>query len=257
MLAPHELKNKTFSKAVRGYNPTEVSEYIEFMVEKYTEIYRANNELERKLKLVAAKLEEIKEDEESIRNTLLKAQKMGEQIISEASKRADGITASVQERCDAIIEDFKEQARDEKDELWKIRTFVLDFKRTLFDAYREHIQSLQAISVNDIEDIVMPDEEKLAETILNEVKKASKENKIENTDKKANALEKKTPNIEGEAKKKTTAETIKIVPDQTAFEKNKEENKVIQDQVKKVKETKKDSDADPFIEALEQTAEKS
>ena len=247
MLAPHELKNKTFTKAVRGYNPTEVNEYMEFVVEKYTEIYRANNELEKKLKLVAAKLEEIKEDEESIRNTLLKAQKMGEQIVLDASKRADGITASIKDRCDVIIDDFKEQVRVEKEELWKIRTFVLDLKKRLFDAYREHIQSLQSISVNDIEEIVMPDENKLAETVLNEVNKAVKQEFVA----KAEKEEKKPPQQQ---------KVEKIVPDQTVFEKKAEPVKtdaVKTDAVKPADDSvakKNDSDEDPFIQALEKTA---
>ena len=65
MLAPHELKNKTFGKAVRGYNPNEVDDYIDFLIEKYTELYRENDELERKLKIVVTNLDEIRDEEES------------------------------------------------------------------------------------------------------------------------------------------------------------------------------------------------
>ena len=61
MLAPHELKNKTFAKTVRGYNPIDVDEYIDFIIGKYTEIYRENMELEKKLKSVAAKLDQIRD----------------------------------------------------------------------------------------------------------------------------------------------------------------------------------------------------
>ena len=32
MIAPYELKNKTFSRAVRGYNPAEVDEYFDFLI---------------------------------------------------------------------------------------------------------------------------------------------------------------------------------------------------------------------------------
>lgn len=263
MLAPHELKNKTFTKAVRGYNPAEVNEYIEFLIEKYTEIYRANNELERKLKVVATKLEEIKEDEESIRSTLLKAQKMGEQIISDASARADGITASIKDRCDVIIADFKDQAKTEKDELWKIRSFVLDFKKRLFDSYREHIQSLQSISVNDIEEIVLPDEDVLAEGILNDVNKAVRDEINNKTAQKTTVPKKEAP-VTAETKKPSEAEKPKqakiekVVPDLSAF--NKEEKPL--DESNKKEEAKKDNkdasskDEDPFIKALEQTASK-
>ena len=59
MLAPHELKNKQFSKSLKGYNPQEVDAYIEFLLEKYTEAYRENNELERKLRIVVTNLDEI------------------------------------------------------------------------------------------------------------------------------------------------------------------------------------------------------
>ena len=46
MIAPHELKNKEFSKSLRGYSTVEVDEHIAFLLEKYTELYRLNDELE-------------------------------------------------------------------------------------------------------------------------------------------------------------------------------------------------------------------
>ncbi len=63
MLAPHEL-NKSFQKSVMGYNQNEVDNHIQFIIEKYTEVYNANTELEQKLKTVLAKLEELKAEEE-------------------------------------------------------------------------------------------------------------------------------------------------------------------------------------------------
>jgi len=47
MIAPHELKNKTFTRAVRGYQQAEVDEYFDFLIEKYTEAYKANFEWEQ------------------------------------------------------------------------------------------------------------------------------------------------------------------------------------------------------------------
>ena len=107
MLAPHELKNKSFTKTMRGYNPQEVDEYIDFLVENYTSLYRENSELERKLKIVVTNLDELKDEEESIRSTLLKSQKLSEKIIRDANEKADVITSSIKDRCDAIIADFR------------------------------------------------------------------------------------------------------------------------------------------------------
>ena len=172
MLAPHELKNKTFGKAVRGYNPNEVDDYIDFLIEKYTELYRENDELERKLKIVVTNLDEIRDEEESIRATLVKAQQLGEKIVREATEKADAITDSIKTRCEAIITDFRKQYSAERKEVWQLRNTVLDFKKNVYELYRDHIEELQSISVNELEQLVIPEDTEVVGRILSDVKEA-------------------------------------------------------------------------------------
>ena len=172
MLAPHELKNKTFGKAVRGYNPNEVDDYIDFLIEKYTELYRENDELERKLKIVVTNLDEIRDEEESIRATLVKAQQLGEKIVREANEKADAITNSIKTRCEAIITDFRKQYSAERKEVWQLRNTVLDFKKNVYELYRDHIEELQSISVNELEQLVIPEDTEVVGRILSDVKEA-------------------------------------------------------------------------------------
>ena len=172
MLAPHELKNKAFTKAVRGYNPSEVDDYVEFLIEKYTELYRENDELERKLKIVVTNLDEIRDEEESIRSTLVKAQQLGEKIVREANEKADTITDSIKTRCDAIITDFRQQYSAERKDVWQLRNTVLDFKKNVYELYRTQIEELQAISVNDLEQLVIPEDTEVVGRILSDVKDA-------------------------------------------------------------------------------------
>ncbi len=196
MLAPHELKNKSFSKSLKGYNPAEVDEYIEFLIGKYTEAYRENNELERKLHVVVTNLDEIKDEEESIRSTLISAQKMADKIVEDAKERADIITGAIKERCDAVIAEFKEQLGAEKQEMWELRTRIVEFKKELFDMYRGHIESIKSVSVNEIDEIVLPNDDQLVARIFTDVKSGIEENE-ENTDaSKKDELAEKRPVIE-------------------------------------------------------------
>ena len=172
MLAPHELKNKTFGKAVRGYNPNEVDDYIDFLIEKYTELYRENDELERKLKIVVTNLDEIRDEEESIRATLVKAQQLGEKIVREANEKADAITDSIKTRCEAIITDFRKQYSAERKEVWQLRNTVLDFKKNVYELYRDHIEELHSIPVNELEQLVIPEDTEVVGRILSGVKEA-------------------------------------------------------------------------------------
>ena len=170
MLAPHELKNKQFQKIFKGYNPQEVDEYIEFLLDKYTEAYRENNELERKLRIVVTNLDEIKDEEESIRSTLISAQKMAEKIIADANDRADIITGAIKDRCDGVIAEFRQQLQAEKEKAWVIRTRIIDFKKQVYELYGKHIEELKDLSVNEIEDIVLPNDDALVANIFNDVK---------------------------------------------------------------------------------------
>ena len=106
MLPPHELKNKTFTKSMRGYNPVEVDEYIEFLIQKYTELYRENDELERKLRAAVTHLDELKGDEDSIRSTLIDAKRAANKIKADAEDRAEAIVRSAKSSCNAILSDF-------------------------------------------------------------------------------------------------------------------------------------------------------
>ncbi len=170
MLAPHELKNKQFQKTFKGYNPQEVDEYLEFVLEKYTEAYRENNELERKLRIVVTNLDEIKDEEESIRSTLISAQKMAEKIIADANDRADIITGAIKDRCDGVIAEFRQQLQAEKEKAWIMRTRIIDFKKQVYELYGQHIEELKNLSVNEIEDIVLPNDDVLVANIFNDVK---------------------------------------------------------------------------------------
>lgn len=170
MLAPHELKNKQFQKSFKGYNPQEVDEYLEFLLEKYTEAYRENNELERKLRIVVTNLDEIKDEEESIRSTLISAQKMAEKIIADANDRADVITGAIKDRCDGVIAEFRQQLQAEKEKAWIIRTRIIDFKKQVYELYGKHIEELKDLSVNEIEDIVFPNDDAIVTGIFNDVK---------------------------------------------------------------------------------------
>ena len=56
--------------------------------------------------------------------------------------------------------------------MWQIRTKVLDFKKNVYDLYRAHIEELQSVSVNELEDIVLPNESEIVSKIFTDVKGA-------------------------------------------------------------------------------------
>ena len=142
MLAPHELKNREFTKSLRGYSTVEVDEHIDFIIEKYSELYRENDELEKKLRLTEAQLDAMKGEEESIRSALVNAQKASTRIINEANERADVIMRSAKNSCDRLIAEFKANIKKETERLNEARKEVAAFKAALFEEYQAHIEKI-------------------------------------------------------------------------------------------------------------------
>lgn len=154
MLPPYELKNKDFSKVMRGYNPAEVDEHISFIIEKYTELYRENDELERKLKTAYARLDEIKNEEESIRSAMVNAQRASAKIMTEANDRADIIINTARKSCDRILADFRKKIQEERAILSTLNTAISEFKDKLFKAYNTHIAYVEGIELLDEDEII-------------------------------------------------------------------------------------------------------
>ena len=146
MIAPHELKNKVFNKSVRGYNSSEVDEYIEFLIDKYTEVYRQNSELENELRMTKVKYSELHHDEDTIRAVIVKAQKLGENIVEQAKLEAQKIIDSAKTRCMEKVEEAEKALSDSREEIAQTNAISESFRNSLYQQYLEHIKTLKALS---------------------------------------------------------------------------------------------------------------
>lgn len=153
MIPPHEINNKEFSRVVRGYSIPEVDEYIAYLREQYTELYRENDALQRRLSQAEAELGELKAEESDIRAALITAQKAGKKIITDANARAGRITMQTRIDCEKILEDFRRESAQERETLSVLKGQVANLKQRLFEMYSSHISMIEQITPNINEDI--------------------------------------------------------------------------------------------------------
>ena len=131
---------------MRGYNPVEVDEYISFLIERYTELYRENDELERKLKSTLVRLEELKNDEDSIRSTLIDAKHAANKIKSDAEDRAKSIVRTAKDSCNTILTDFNEKIEQGRAVIAELHHDAFVLKQELFQRYSEHIKYIDSLT---------------------------------------------------------------------------------------------------------------
>lgn len=146
MLKPSELKKKNFTKAVRGYSTTEVDEYMGYMLEKYTELFRRNFELEQQLRVLNEQKSELESEKESVKTVLANAQKVASSIIEKANTRAGEIIESARVAGNAVLSDLNEHINAERETALSIKNQVNSLKRSLFETYREHIERIDNLT---------------------------------------------------------------------------------------------------------------
>ena len=102
MITAQDIREKTFHNAARGYNKSEVDEFLDEIVADLTTLTKENAAMKSKMKVLVDKVEEYRSTEDSMRLALLSAQKMGSQIENDAQTKADAIVAQARESAERI-----------------------------------------------------------------------------------------------------------------------------------------------------------
>ena len=143
------LAHPQFSKGLSGYKVEEVDSYIDKVLDTIKDLKDQNEVLEEKIGVLAESLQKYREDEDSLREALLGAQKMGDSIIKNANNKAEITMREASVKAAHIVEEARKKVEDEKDELIRVQTAAADFKAKLIELYREHIELVTRIPVSD------------------------------------------------------------------------------------------------------------
>ena len=153
MLKPRDIANKSFEKANRGYKFEDVDIFMSEVTMSYTELYETNQQLEQQLEVLAEKIEEYRESEDSLRSVLLGAQKLGDNIvresrakaevtIREANAKAAEIIAGANTQSMEVLRENEKKIAFEQSQLDELKRDVTNFKKELAELYRMHLEMI-------------------------------------------------------------------------------------------------------------------
>lgn len=167
MLTPLELETKEFKKSLRGYSESEVNSFLENIRADYENLYRENIELKDKLKAITDQLSRYKTIEETLKETLIVAQKTAEDVNLNAHKKSDIILDEAHSQAKKIIEDANNQVVEIKKSYEDIRREFLFFKTRFRGLLQEEIEKIEDIFKDEIKE-AKPNEDKIKEAFEDE-----------------------------------------------------------------------------------------
>jgi cell division initiation protein len=108
-VTPLDLRQQRFNTAMRGYDRSEVNGFLAEAADEYEVALRENERLRQELSKLEAVLKEHRGQEINLRNTLLTAQKLADDIKETASQESARILREAEGRADLLLQ--KSQAR--------------------------------------------------------------------------------------------------------------------------------------------------
>ena len=151
MLTPETIASRRFDKQMGGYKQDEVEEFLQQVAAEYAQLLSEKEELEGKIEVLAEKVEQYREDEDSLRSALIGAQKLGDSVIRESKAKADQTLREARAKADQILENAQKSIEREQLALIKMQKEVTKFKNRLLTLYRQHLEMISALPEYDEE----------------------------------------------------------------------------------------------------------
>ncbi len=190
MLTVEQIKNVSFRKAnIGGYRPDDVDTFIDEVVATVESLKKEKTDLVGKMEILMKRIEEYRQDEDSVHNALLSAQKLADQSIKDAKAKSDSILSDAKQEADRIIADANNRIIKEKEQIVRIEQEAADIRKKLIEAYQLQIDSLNALPeqvdvdtvkedladrypTNQYEDIVGADSNETSEDVFTSIEDA-------------------------------------------------------------------------------------
>ena len=143
-MTPADIQNKKFDKSMGGYRTDEVHQFMTQVADYVRTLEKENQETQKKMEVLADKLEQYREDEESLRAALIGAQRLGQSVVREAQQKAEAIVVQATKQAEALVSDAQRSIDREAMALKMIQKDVAGFKELVIRMYTEQLAKIKA-----------------------------------------------------------------------------------------------------------------
>lgn len=111
-LTPLEIQKQVFARALKGYNQDEVRGYLSMVAEEIERLVKDVDRLSRENVMLREELDDHSQRERILKDTLLSAQKVSEEVKSNARKEAELIVKDAELLSERVIAQAMQRVSD-------------------------------------------------------------------------------------------------------------------------------------------------
>lgn len=119
---PLDIRHQEFSGALSGYSKREVREFLIALSDQSEEAERDLRAALERITALEAQVADLREGEETLRRAVVSAERIGNEIRSNAEREAAVILREAEEGKDRVLREALQRARDVRVDLERVRS---------------------------------------------------------------------------------------------------------------------------------------
>jgi cell division initiation protein len=143
-LTPLEIQKMRFSQRMRGFDTTEVENFLSLMAEELTGRLAEVDKLEKENRYFRQRLEEGQQREHQLQQTLLRAQKVSDEILANARREAELTVKEAEMAADKIVQQALDQTTRIEGRIAELRASRRELQLRLKNTLELFGQTLEA-----------------------------------------------------------------------------------------------------------------
>ena len=150
-ITTEDILTKTFTKKTfGGYSTVEVIEFLKSVSEELDEQTRNNEKLSGQLREKDLFIQECRDREAILKNVMISAQKIADNLKKDAEKQADEILKDAKEKADLLVQDARDSLKTAYQDLSDLKRIHVQLKSSLQAVLQSHQDLLDQDPIHSI-----------------------------------------------------------------------------------------------------------
>ena len=142
-ITPLDIQQQQFKgKMLGGLDPHDVDAFLQMVAAEMESLIRENSDLKEQGRRVSQQLEEFSQREVTLRDTMLAAQKISEEMKANAQKEAKLLISEAELKGERIVADAENRLLQLNNQIHEIRRQKLQFESNLRSLLESHLKML-------------------------------------------------------------------------------------------------------------------
>jgi cell division initiation protein len=133
-----DIHHKEFRHAIRGYSEEEVDDFLDEVVGEFERLFKENIDLKEQMEQVRDKMSKYENLEDTLRNTLVNAQRSAEEVQRNAKREAELIIRDAELKAKEVLQNAEMQKQELETQILKLTQAEQEFRskfKSLLESY--------------------------------------------------------------------------------------------------------------------------